>query len=71
MSAERFSEPHYQRAAERYLQTALTVLAAVQPRSPAVAERGRHRDGAATAGVAGAARTAAAGEPHAPTTWPR
>jgi conjugal transfer pilus assembly protein TraD len=34
MSAERFSEPHYQRAAERYLQTALTVLAAVHPDRP-------------------------------------
>jgi conjugal transfer pilus assembly protein TraD len=34
MSAERFSEPHYQRAAERYLQTALTVLAAVHPARP-------------------------------------
>jgi conjugal transfer pilus assembly protein TraD len=34
MSAERFSEPHYQRAAERYLQAALTVLAAVHPERP-------------------------------------
>jgi conjugal transfer pilus assembly protein TraD len=34
MSAERFSEPHYQRAAERYLQTALTVLGAVHPDRP-------------------------------------
>jgi conjugal transfer pilus assembly protein TraD len=31
MSAERFSEPHYQRAAERYLQTVLTVLQAIGP----------------------------------------
>jgi conjugal transfer pilus assembly protein TraD len=39
MSAERFSEPHYQRAAERYLQTALTVLAAVRPdRPPSLSE---------------------------------
>jgi conjugal transfer pilus assembly protein TraD len=39
MSAERFSEPHYQRAAERYLQTALTVLGAVHPeRPPALSE---------------------------------
>jgi len=39
MSAERFSEPHYQRAAERYLQTALTVLAAVHPdRPPSLSE---------------------------------
>jgi len=39
MSAERFSEPHYQRAAERYLQTALTVLAAAHPdRAPSLSE---------------------------------
>ena len=39
MSAERFSEPHYQRAAERYLQAALTVLGAVHPeRPPALSE---------------------------------
>ena len=39
MSAERFSEPHYQRAAERYLQTALTVLDAVGPgRPPSLSE---------------------------------
>jgi len=39
MSAERFSEPHYQRAAERYLQTALTVLEAVHPgRPPSLSE---------------------------------
>jgi conjugal transfer pilus assembly protein TraD len=39
MSAERFSEPHYQRAAERYLQTALTVLAAANPdRPPSLSE---------------------------------
>ncbi|MBV9817786.1 MAG: type IV secretion system DNA-binding domain-containing protein [Solirubrobacterales bacterium] len=31
ISTERFSEPHYQRAAERYLQLAFTVLAAVEP----------------------------------------
>jgi conjugal transfer pilus assembly protein TraD len=31
ISAERFSEPHYQRAAERYLQTALQVLDAAHP----------------------------------------
>ena len=31
ISAERFSEPHYQRAAERYLQTALRVLHATGP----------------------------------------
>jgi hypothetical protein len=35
ISTERFSEPHYQRAAERYLQTALTVLHAAHPGRPA------------------------------------
>jgi hypothetical protein len=35
ISTERFSEPHYQRAAERYLQTALTVLHAAHPDRPA------------------------------------
>lgn len=34
ISTERFSEPHYQRAAERYLQTAFTVLHAAQPGRP-------------------------------------
>jgi conjugal transfer pilus assembly protein TraD len=34
ISAERFSEPHYQRAAERYLQSALQVLAALAPERP-------------------------------------
>jgi conjugal transfer pilus assembly protein TraD len=39
ISAERFSEPHYQRAAERYLQTALQVLAAHAPdRAPHLSE---------------------------------
>ena len=39
MSAERFSEPHYQRAAERYLQTALTALEAAHPdRPPSLSE---------------------------------
>jgi type IV secretory pathway TraG/TraD family ATPase VirD4 len=39
ISAERFSEPHYRRAAERYLQTALQVLDATRPgRAPALAE---------------------------------
>ncbi len=64
MSAERFSEPHYQRAAERYLQTALTVLAAVHPERPPSLSEVVDRDGAAAAGVVGATRTAAAGEPH-------
>jgi hypothetical protein len=35
ISTERFSEPHYQRAAERYLQTAFTVLHAADPGRPA------------------------------------
>jgi hypothetical protein len=35
ISTERFSEPHYQRAAERYLQAALTVLHAAHPGRPA------------------------------------
>jgi conjugal transfer pilus assembly protein TraD len=35
ISTERFSEPHYQRAAERYLQTALQVLHAAHPDRPA------------------------------------
>jgi conjugal transfer pilus assembly protein TraD len=39
ISAERFSEPHYRRAAERYLQSALQVLAAATPdRSPRLSE---------------------------------
>jgi hypothetical protein len=36
ISAERFSEPHYQRAAERFLQTALQVLDASHPGQPPV-----------------------------------
>ncbi len=35
ISTERFTEPHYQRAAERYLQTAFTVLHAAHPERPA------------------------------------
>jgi conjugal transfer pilus assembly protein TraD len=35
ISTERFSEPHYQRAAERYLQLAFTVLHAAHPGRPA------------------------------------
>jgi hypothetical protein len=35
ISTERFSEPHYQRAAERYVQTALGVLHAAAPDRPA------------------------------------
>ncbi|HEY5429903.1 MAG TPA: TraM recognition domain-containing protein, partial [Solirubrobacteraceae bacterium] len=35
ISTERFTEPHYQRAAERYVQTALQVLHAAHPDRPA------------------------------------
>ena len=35
ISTERFSEPHYQRAAERYVQTVLTILHARDPETPA------------------------------------
>ena len=35
IATERFSEPHYQRAAERYVQTVLTVLHARDPGPPA------------------------------------
>ncbi len=35
ISSERFSEPHYQRAAERYVQTVLGVLHAARPDRPA------------------------------------
>ena len=35
ISTERFTEPHYQRAAERYVQTVLTVLHARAPGTPA------------------------------------
>ncbi len=39
IGTERFSEPHYQRAAERYLQIALTVAQAVHPdRAPTLSE---------------------------------
>jgi conjugal transfer pilus assembly protein TraD len=39
ISAERFSEPHYRRAAERYLQSALQVLTAATPdRAPRLSE---------------------------------
>jgi type IV secretory pathway TraG/TraD family ATPase VirD4 len=39
MATERFTEPHYQRAAERYVQTVLNVLSQVHPgRPPALAE---------------------------------
>jgi conjugal transfer pilus assembly protein TraD len=35
IAAERFTEPHYQRAAERYVQTVFRVLAVAQPGRPA------------------------------------
>ncbi len=39
MATERFTEPHYQRAAERYVQTVLQVLAAARPgRAPVLSE---------------------------------
>jgi conjugal transfer pilus assembly protein TraD len=39
ISTERFTEPHYQRAAERYVQTVLQVLEAAHPdRAPTLAE---------------------------------
>jgi hypothetical protein len=39
IATERFTEPHYQRAAERYVQTVLQVLAEVHPdRAPELAE---------------------------------
>src|SRR5207302_1049802 len=39
IATERFSEPHYKRAAERYAQMALSVLAHTQPgRAPTLAE---------------------------------
>ncbi len=39
IATERFSEPHYQRAAERYVQTVLTVLHARDPETPARLDR--------------------------------
>jgi conjugal transfer pilus assembly protein TraD len=38
IATERFSEPHYQRAAERYLQAALRVLLELHPRQPPTLE---------------------------------
>ncbi|MBV9802671.1 MAG: DUF853 family protein [Solirubrobacterales bacterium] len=39
MATERFTEPHYQRAAERYVQTVLQVLSAAHPgRAPVLSE---------------------------------
>jgi type IV secretory pathway TraG/TraD family ATPase VirD4 len=39
MATERFTEPHYQRAAERYVQTVLQVLSAARPgRAPVLSE---------------------------------
>ena len=50
IATERFTEPHYQRAAERYIQTVLQVLAAGPSRPAADAARGRGADGSAPAG---------------------
>ncbi len=38
ISTERFTEPHYQRAAERYIQTLLQVLAQTHPEAPPTLE---------------------------------
>jgi len=38
IASERFTEPHYQRAAERYVQTVLQVLEHVHPRDPPTLE---------------------------------
>ena len=57
MSAERFSEPHYQRAAERYLQTALTVLDAVRRGRPPSLSEVVDAMASGTVGRAGPART--------------
>ncbi len=38
IASERFTEPHYQRAAERYVQTVLQVLEHVHPREPPTLE---------------------------------
>ena len=40
IATERFTEPHYQRAAERYVQTALQVLKQARPRAADRARRG-------------------------------
>lgn len=39
ISAEKFTEPHYQRAAERYLQTAIQVIQAAAPERPVTLAR--------------------------------
>ena len=52
IATERFTEPHYQRAAERYVQSALQVLAAGG--RPATLDRGGRADGARPARRAGA-----------------
>ena len=58
IATERFSEPHYKRAAERYAQMALQVLAARASRPAPDARRGRDGDGS-PAPTADAARAAA------------
>ncbi|MGI8413358.1 MAG: TraM recognition domain-containing protein [Solirubrobacteraceae bacterium] len=51
IATERFTEPHYQRAAERYVQTALQVLQAGHPeRSPTLGEVVRMMDPRALSG---------------------
>ena len=56
IATERFTEPHYQRAAERYLQTAIQVLARAHPDAAADARGGRRGDGPAPAGADAARR---------------
>ena len=63
ISTERFTEPHYQRAAERYVQIALQVLhEAAAGRPPTLAE---------VVAAAGPARLAGAGPAAAPANGPR
>jgi conjugal transfer pilus assembly protein TraD len=53
IATERFTEPHYQRAAERYVQTALKVLLAVHPeRAPTLDEVVHLMEPARLAGLA-------------------
>ncbi len=71
IATERFTEPHYQRAAERYVQTALQLLQHARPDQAPTLERRRHADGptavtGAAARRAGDARAAGAALPR----WP-
>ncbi len=70
IAAERFTEPHYQRAAERYVQTVFRVLAAAEPGRGAPTRRGRRHDGPATAGTDAARSGSVAGRRGSRTTWP-